>query len=83
MAAPRSHRPDPDLFRNSFVVATAAHGVGLSLRLRLLAVLIALVIAAVTAPFAPATHGGHHGETRGFHGVGRHGALVPDVDHAE
>jgi hypothetical protein len=82
--APRSHRPADDLFRNTLVTTTAVHGIGLPVRLRLLALLIALVIAAACAPFAPAAtddaDGGHTHPSRGF---GRHAPFVPLLEDAE
>ncbi|MFB7892392.1 hypothetical protein ACFC1I_09345 [Microbacterium sp. NPDC056044] len=83
MAAPRSHRPDPEILGNSLVTTTAIHGMGLPVRLRLLALLIALVIAAVSAPFASATGGADRVDGHRLHGVGRHGPFLPVIEDAE
>lgn len=84
MAAPRSHRPADDLFRNTLVTTRAVHGIGLPVRLRLLALLTALVIAAACAPFAPvATDDADHGDTHPSRGFGRHAPFVPLLEDAE
>ncbi|HKP06709.1 MAG TPA: hypothetical protein VJU58_05600 [Microbacterium sp.] len=84
MAAPRSHRPADDLFPNTLLATTAVHGTGLPVRLRLLALLIALVIAAAWAAFAPtATEDADAGDTRSSRGFGRHAPFLPLIEDAE
>jgi hypothetical protein len=49
MAASRPHPPADHLFRHTLVTTSVAHGTGAPVRLRLLALLIVLVIAAMSA----------------------------------
>lgn len=60
------------------------HGVGLPVRLRLLALLIALVIGVVSAPFVPdTTDSADHGDDQRTRGFGRHLPFVPVSGDAE
>jgi len=78
MAAPRPTRPADPPFRNTIVAATIAHGIGLPVRLRLLALLIALVIMVVSAPFvSDTTDGADHSDDRRTRGFGRHMPFLP------
>ncbi|MDR7111264.1 hypothetical protein J2X03_001128 [Microbacterium trichothecenolyticum] len=84
MAAPRSTRPADPPFRNTLVAATMVHGIGLPVRLRLLALLIALVIGVVSAPFVPdTTDSADHGDDQRTRGFGRHLPFVPVSGDAE
>ncbi len=57
---------------------------GLPVRLQLLALVIALVIAVVSAPFAPAaTDDADHGNTYRPRGFGRHAPPMPVIGDAE
>lgn len=82
MTASRSAPPHLDQFRNMLVTTTALHGMGLPGRLRLLALLIALAITAIAAPFAHTTSDAE-GESTRIPRLGRHAPLVPVVEPAE
>lgn len=78
MAAPRSTRSADPPFRNTLVATTIVHGIGLPVRLRLLALLIALVIMVVSAPSAvDLTEGADDGNTDRTRGLGRHAPFMP------
>jgi hypothetical protein len=83
MAASRTHRPADGAFRNTLVATTAVHGIGLPVRLRLLALLIALVIAVACAPFgSPSAEDADRGDAPRPR-FGRHAPFIPLVKDAE
>ncbi|MFE5410959.1 hypothetical protein [Microbacterium sp. NPDC056569] len=84
MTTSRSSRSADTLLPHSLFAVTAVHGSGLPLRLRLLALLIALAITMATAPFGPAATDDADRDGRGrSHGFGRHAPLMPVIDGAE
>lgn len=83
MAASRSFPPADAPPRNRLVTTIAVHGIGLPVRLRLLALFIALVIMVVSAPFDPTTDDADDGSTHRSFDFGRHGSLVPVIGDGE
>jgi len=84
MTASRSHRPNDDPFRTTRIATTAVHGGRLPLRLRLSALVIALVIAVTSAAIGqPAIDDAEHGSPDRIPGIGRHHRPIPVIDDAD